>query len=189
MTHRRRDPRHAAEQALGVVELVVVMVIVAILGGAVILGFSGAKSSTDAKEVRVVANLYDQAIAQYQADNANRNPSGEIEPGGPMKVLNGASAGPLNLLGKPYIGTVPDGVAAGRVAVDMSTANCTNEFTATSPPPAGAGVPPNAAGLVAYCPETAPAYAIRVYVREKRGTEIWKNCLLGNTSVTAPPRC
>ena len=139
--------------------------------------FRGAKSSTRAKETQVVGAAYAQAISQYQADHANRNPKNDTAT---MGELNGKPAGPKNLLDKPYIKSVPDGVIAGRVGVSM-----TGDAGCNTAPEAGFS------GFVRYCPDgDGPNYAIRVDYKPADaswGSSEAKTCYLGNT--VKGPRC
>ncbi|MCW2924270.1 MAG: hypothetical protein JWM98_1674 [Thermoleophilia bacterium] len=158
---RTRSRTH--EAGFGVIELIVAMVILAILLAAIMLSFRGAKSSTYAKETKAAASAYAQAIGQYQADHANLNPTG----------LSG-TAGPLNLLGKPYLRAVPDAVAGGRVSVSLACGA-----------PAGGSF-----GHISYCAQGAgPAFDIKVWTRAS-ASEGWTpapTCHLGNAN--AIPRC
>ncbi|MEO6867253.1 MAG: hypothetical protein ABI200_04455 [Gaiellales bacterium] len=157
-----------SEQAFGIVEIAVVALIALALMGALISQLRGAKSATYQKETLTIAASYDQAIAAYQADHANRNP-----PNSAMRTLSGKPAGPENLLGKPYLKQLPDSVAAGRIVVRMS---CTAPTAAS-----------RARGWIAYCPGADPTYAIRAYTRRASNNAWVLNCQRGNT--TATPRC
>lgn len=170
-SHARVTPAHARgvdERGFTVVELTVAMAIIIVLAAAAMLAFGGSKGAVRGKEAVAVGASYAQAIAQFQADNANNNPT--------AAQMGSANRGPLNLLGKPYLGGTPEGVTAGRVAVTM-TGTC-------SAPPNGSFT-----GAVTYCPEAAPAYGIRVNTRTNP-SQAWtagKVCWHGNTAQT--PRC
>jgi hypothetical protein len=147
--------------------MVVVLLIVVILVSIAFAMLGGAKSSARGNEAKAIGSTYAQAISQYQTDNANKNPPA-------MASANGASAGPTNLLGKPYITTMPE--AAGvRVGVDMS-GGC------AAP---GGGV---FTGWVAYCPEGAgPVFGVRVNTRATISDPWSGECWIGRTAKT--PRC
>ena len=108
-THPTADARpdgrtRAREAGWGVIEMMVVLLISVILLIIVVMNFTGARNSTAKNQARAVANSYSQAIAQFQTDNANR------VPGAGDFAANGA--GPLNLLGQPYLGSPPKGVGS-----------------------------------------------------------------------------
>jgi type II secretory pathway pseudopilin PulG len=163
-THAR--PREAA---LSIVEMVVVLLIVAILIAIAVGMFGGAKSSARGNETKTVGSAYAQAISQYQADHANKNPTSSE-----MASVDGTSAGPTNLLDRPYISTLPES-AGVRVGVDMS---------------GGCAAPGGGAftGWVSYCPEGAgPNFGVRVNTRATVNDPWSGECWIGSTAKT--PRC
>lgn len=162
------------------VEIIVVAAIVLLLGGIAIVSLRGASASTRLNEAKVAAAAYAQAVSQYQADNANRNPP----------ALAGAAAqkGPLNLLGRPYLAPMPEAVTDGRVGVSMNNANCGG-------PAAPAGATAGMTAWISLCTGgvhgTAPGFGIRLITRAKPGGS-WtadgaQLCWLGNSRAT--PRC
>lgn len=159
------------ERGFGLVELLVVMVVIAILGAMAMLSLGGAKSSARVSEARAAAAAYDEAIAKFMSDNGNRPPT----------QLRG-NRGPVDLLGKPYLRALPDGVSGGRIGVSLDgTSNCT-----TSPPRRVVQT-----AWVSYCTEPAPGYGIRLVTR-KNASSAWntdgaKLCWRGNTA--RAPRC
>jgi prepilin-type N-terminal cleavage/methylation domain-containing protein len=174
--HARLAPTRTPERerAFTLIEIIVVMAILAILMGAIVISFRGAKSSTYHKEGIATGGSYVQSISSYQADHANRNPDlGTLDP----------RTGPLNLLSKPYLKNVPEPVDIGRVSVSAAAlggANCNG--TASG----GAGV-----SHVSICLGTEPEFAVRVATRPNAGAS-WgdpetKLCWLGPSNQT--PRC
>ena len=162
-------PRVARERGFTLVEILVAMTIIAIIMAIAIISFRGAKGTTYAKETIAAGAAYSQAISQFQADHANKLPAGaEL-----IKISN-KEAGPANLLNKPYIGSLPEGVDAGRISVSMTCG----------------GAKSGTYGHVAFCPGTAPAYEVQVFTR-KDSTKAFPGaptCTIGNTASTAP-RC
>lgn len=160
----------ARERGLGMVELIVVGVIVAILMSAAIIGFGGSRSAARSGEAAAAAAAYDSAIAKHMTDHANRLPTARD-----MMTTGGKWSGPRSMIqpNRPYIGALPSGVAEGRIGV---AADCR--------PPTGA----TAQAWIAFCPETAPNYGIRLTTR--RVNQPWsagKVCWRGNTG--RAPRC
>lgn len=151
--------RPARESGFSVLELIIAIAIMLILLAAAASQFIGAKKSSYAAEAKSAGSAYTQAISQYQADNANMNPPSMTK------------QGPMDLLKKPYMRSIPDGVAGGRVG-----------FSPNCAPPGGTGL-----GWVAYCPGTAPNFGIRVQWRGT-GSQPWEpGCWMGRTNAT--PRC
>lgn len=162
------------ECGFGLVELLVVMVVIAILGAMAMLSLGGAKSSARVNEARAAAAAYDEAIAKFMSDNGNRPPT----------QLRG-NRGPVDLLGKPYLRALPDGVTGGRIGVSLDGRNCE-----TSQPSRVAGAGTQTA-WISYCAEAAPGYGIRLVTRKNAGSA-WnrdgaKLCWRGNTA--RAPRC
>lgn len=177
----RAKARARGEAGFGLVELLVVMIILAILASLAISTFGGARSATRNKEAIAAATAYEAAIASWMSDHGNRKPTAaQVDSAsGPLK-----GAGPLNLLGRPYTGGAPSGVAEGRVTVDLrnGAARCTG-----APPAATKGT-----AFITYCPgpatDTSPGYAIRLLTRApdvpwSKARECWRG-----TTANAP-RC
>jgi prepilin-type N-terminal cleavage/methylation domain-containing protein len=155
------------ESAFSLVELLVALAVVAILMSIAIATFGGAKSSVRGNEAKSIGTAYAQAISQFQADHANRNPTSAQ-----MSTVDGYSVGPTNLVGKPYMTSLPEGVGT-RVGVDMACGS----------PGGGAFT-----GWVSYCPEgDGPLFGVRVNTRPKASAPWGPACWLGSTANT--PRC
>lgn len=179
MSHEHERPHaRTREQAFTLVEIIVVLVIMAILGAIAATMFRGASSATRSKEAIAAGTAYAQAISQYQADHANRNPT---SPTGTNTTA--VRKGPLNLLGKQYLAAIPDGVTAGRTGVSFQ-ANCAT----------GKAQVPGASkqsSWVSFCPEAEPNFGIRVATR-KNPSSSWTDasarvCWMGRTAKT--PAC
>jgi prepilin-type N-terminal cleavage/methylation domain-containing protein len=176
--HHARHSRR--ERAFTLIEMIIVLIIMLVLAAAAVALLGSSKSATRAKEASAAGAAYAQAISQFQADNANKLPA-----------LAGANTdavrkGPVNLLAKPYLKSMPDGVAAGRVNVFAGTlggAHCNG--TPSAPTDAGTG-------WVSMCfAATPPDYGVRVATRKDTGTP-WsdptsKVCWFGRTANA--PRC
>lgn len=185
-----RTPSHTQptsptrEAAFTLIEIIVVLVIVAILMAAAIITFGGAKSSAYYNEGVSTGSAYQQAISSYAGDHANRTPTVASLAG------DNAKKGPLNLLNKPYINSMPESVSNGRslvVASVDSDGNCSTSFTA----PAGTQL-----STVSLCFESptgdSPNFYVRIIARKNTGSA-WteaagaKMCFMGSTALE--PRC
>jgi len=164
----------AREAGFSLIEIIIALAIIAILSAIIALSWGKAKSGTRKNEAIAAASRYAQAISQYQGDNANQLPgAANMDPAD-------ARRGPVNLVGKPYIGTLPDGVIGGRIEVSMACAPPTSSSTTTA--------------QIALCPATegAPSFAIRVMARPRTNID-WgvaaevTTCWMGSTG--AQPAC
>jgi type II secretory pathway pseudopilin PulG len=163
----RNTSRH--ERGFTMLEIFVVMFIVMVLFGIALLAFRSARSNTYKRDTETTASAYLQAIGQFQADHANDVPITTD-----MVQIGGVDAGPRNLLGQPYMKTLPDAVLDGRVSVDMSSCSGT-----------GAG----SFGHISYCAGPAPNFLIRVNTRPSPSAA-WQTCYTGNwTSAAHTPIC
>lgn len=168
----------SAEHAATVIELLVACFIAAALVAIVLRSFGDSGATVRQKEARATGAQYDQAIAQFRADHANRNPTAA---NGDFLIRQGKPAGPKDLLGKPYVGAVPEGVSHGRIGVSMDAGPCDAAPSGSAPE----------TSWISYCPGTDPHYTIRVITRPRPGSpwtgEGVRVCYLGNTPAT--PRC
>jgi prepilin-type N-terminal cleavage/methylation domain-containing protein len=184
--HHSIEPSHPRTREAGftLLEMMIVVVIILILAAIAMTTMRGAKTATRNNEAKATANAYVQAISQYHADYANRNPtapSGSTASGGANALR--VQKGPLNLLGRPYIKSIPDAVADGRTGVSFRSGPC-----------GGKAAMPGATkqtSWVSACFGADPAYGIRVATRRDGGSS-WTDssaqvCWLGSTANR--PRC
>lgn len=79
--------RARTERGIGVVEITVVLVIIAILMAIVTLSFRGSKRATYYRAAVASASIYGEAVEAYMADNAQVAPViGKVEPGDTQAV-------------------------------------------------------------------------------------------------------
>ncbi len=171
--HMTRQNHNVRERGFSLIELLVVMAVIAVLMSIAVMAFRSARYTVNTNEARTVGSAYMQAVSQYQADHANLNPT-----------LTGSSPsadiekGPLNLLNKPYLKSIPDAISHGRIGVSMGGANCSGTAVA------GAG---SRVGWVSVCYGPPPQHYVRVAARRDPSAATWTICYMGST--TATPKC
>ena len=186
----RPRPTRTHERGFSLIEILVALIITAILLAVLVSTFGGAKSTTYRNEAKAAGSAYLQAVSQYQADFANNVPPTTGPNRWSSAPVTIARRGPLNLMGKPYLASPPDGVADGRIGVSVAVpAQCTGSTPATTPPP---GATPKTQGWVIVCYAADSAGTLSqafVHVRARKGEDpnAWSSCYLGST--TFQPRC
>jgi prepilin-type N-terminal cleavage/methylation domain-containing protein len=167
--------RRTRESGFTVVEMMIALFIIVVLAIVAFKAFGGAKKATYANEAKTVGSAYMQSVAQYQADFANRNPTAAAWSG---NNTTAAQRGPLNLTNQPYMKSVPEAVAGGRVGISVNS-NCGT----TASNPSGASTH---TGWVSVCYGAEPQFYVRVLSRKDAGSP-WAVCLMGATPAT--PKC
>lgn len=103
-----------------VIELAIVLVILSILTAITIPSMRGARRSTRIRVAVITAQIYAQGLSAFQLDHGGRAPIlGSVDwKGGPSAV-----AGPVDMLNRPYVKSVPESTGDGRIALaDAGTA-------------------------------------------------------------------
>lgn len=152
-----------SEAGVTIIELLIVIAVITLLTAIVMPALTTARASGRLRETVDAARALERLIEAFQADRAGRVP----EPGRPDWI--DASAGPVDLFGRPYLngGTI-DALANGRVTVQLD-----------------APVDPGNAGRITYRPLSRRRYELVVEVVKDGGlTEI---CRLGD--VDGGARC